>query len=131
MSLAMSDFLDCGRAEDIRLGDPMLVCLGVLARGGGKRGVLRMFNVSSTSGAEPVENGWLVSLCSPEKVPFLFAAVYSLSCNCIALELEVPRAGFSGDIGDEKMPDMGSMPCSSRTPVSMRTIPVLLSQHQH
>lgn len=131
MSLAISDFLDCGRAEDMRLGDPILVCLGVLARGGGKRGVLRMFNVSSTSGAEPVGNSWLVSLRLPDKVAILFAALYSLSCNCIALELEVPCAIFSGDMGDEKMPDMGSMPCSSRTPVSMRTIPVLLPQHQH
>lgn len=63
MSLAMSVFLDCGRAEDIRLGDPILVCLGVVARGGGKRGVLRRFNVSSTSSAEPVRGGWLVLLC--------------------------------------------------------------------
>lgn len=68
--------------------------------------------------------------CLLEKLIILSAAVYSLSCNCIALELEVPRAIFSGDIGDEKMPDMGSMPCSSRTPVSIKTIPVLLSEHQ-
>jgi hypothetical protein len=51
-----SVFRDCGRADDMRFGDPMLVCLGVVARGGGKRGVLRMCNVSSTSGAEPLRN---------------------------------------------------------------------------
>jgi hypothetical protein len=58
-------------------------------------------------------------------------SVYVLSCNSIALELEVPCAFFSGEVGDEKMPAMGSIPCSSRTPVSINTIPVLLSRRQH
>jgi hypothetical protein len=62
MSLTMSDFRDCGRADDIRLGEPIFVCLGVVARGGGKRGVLRPINVSSTSGAEPMQRCWLVML---------------------------------------------------------------------
>lgn len=102
----------------------MLVCLGVVARGGGKRGVLRIFNVSSTSGAEPVKRCLLVS-------PFVSVlkrrpTLYVLSCNSIALELEVPAVRFGGEAGDEKMPAMGSMPCSSRTPVSFNTIPVLL-----
>jgi hypothetical protein len=61
MSLAIA-FCDCGRADDIRLGEPILVCLGVVALGGGRRGVLRMCSVSSTSGAEPMKCRWLVLL---------------------------------------------------------------------
>jgi hypothetical protein len=61
----------------------------------------------------------------------MIAVKYSLSCNSIALELEVPCAFFSGETGDEKMPDMGSMPFSSRIPVSTRIMPVLLSRYQY
>jgi hypothetical protein len=107
------------------------VCLGVVARGGGRRGVLRPINVSSTSGAEPMQRWWLVMLCQTTPGIRPNASVYVLSCNSIALELEVPCAFFSGEVGDEKMPAMGSMPCSSRTPVSIKTIPVLLSRRQY
>lgn len=106
------------------------MCLGVVARGGGRRGVLRECSVSSTSGAEPVKDGWLVPLRLMAPDLHLFMTVYVLSCNSIALELDVPCACFSGEVGDEKMPDMGSMPCSSRTPVSTNMIPVLLSRRQ-
>jgi len=75
----------------MRLGDPMLVCLGVVARGGGKRGVLRMCNVSSTSGAEPGETHQLRFLRKPGN------ADYVLSCKSIAFELEVPPAAFLGE----------------------------------
>jgi hypothetical protein len=68
-----SAFRDCGRADDIRFGDPILVCLGVVARGGGKRGVLRICNVSSTSGAEPVETR---QPC-PEYTQLMIATTYS------------------------------------------------------
>jgi hypothetical protein len=76
----------------MRFGDPMLVCLGVVARGGGKRGVLRICNVSSTSGAEPEEN------CQP-LLPhtLLNIASYVLSCSSMAFELEVPSAAFCGE----------------------------------
>ena len=38
-------------------------------------------------------------------------------------------ARFGGDFsGDEKMPEMGSSPCSSRTPLSSSVMPVLLTQ---
>lgn len=122
---------DCGRADDMRLGEPMFVCLGVDARAGGKRGVLRMCSVSSTSGAEPVRYGMLATKCllATDEGPFM--VVFVLSCRSIAWELEVPCACFSGEVGDEKMPDIGSMPYSSRTPVSIRTIPVLLSRRQY
>lgn len=36
-----------------RRGDPMFVCFGVEARGGGSRGVLREWRVLSRSGPEP------------------------------------------------------------------------------
>lgn len=62
------------------------MCLGVVARGGGKRGVLRIFNVSSTSGAEPVEDGWLVLLCLPNKVTIL-------STSSILTFLQLHRIG--------------------------------------
>jgi hypothetical protein len=87
-----SAFRDCGRADDIRFGDPILVCLGVVARGGGKRGVLRICNVSSTSGAEPVETRQPQS-----EYALLIIASNVLSCSSIAFELDVPSAAFCGE----------------------------------
>lgn len=52
----------------------------------------------------------------------------SLSCKSIAFELEVPCALLGGEAGDEKMPLMGSIPCSSRTPVSFKVMPVFLQK---
>lgn len=76
----------------MRFGDPMLVCLGVVARGGGKRGVLRICKVSSTSGAEPVEQCQLLLHNT-----LLEIASHLLSCSSMAFELEVPSAAFCGE----------------------------------
>ena len=70
----------------------MLVCLGVVARGGGKRGVLRICNVSSTSGAEPMETR---QRCFDHAL--LIIASNILSCSSIAFELDVPSAAFCGE----------------------------------
>lgn len=123
---------DVGRAEDARLGDPMLVCLGVVARGGGIRGVLRRCNVSSTSGAEPV--GRLLAQPNVGRILLhlrFMRALYSLSCKSMALLVMIllPRAGDSLR-GEEKTPAMGSIPCSSRTPVSLSVTPVFLRSRQ-
>lgn len=87
----------------------MFVCFGVEARGGGSFGVLRRCNVCSTSGAE-------------------------LSCICISSLVSVRsplRCGERcGETGEEKMPDIGSRPYSSRTPLSGNVTPVLLYTHQ-
>lgn len=105
----------------------MFVCLGVLARGGGSRGVLRRCKVSSTSGAEPNEHQ-SQSQSNCMRAHFLSGEirVNLLSCSSIAFELDVPCACFGGEAGEEKMPDTGSKPCSSRTPVSCNVIPVFL-----
>lgn len=92
----------CGRLVDIRLGEPILVCLGVEARAGGSLGVLRRCSVWSTSGAE------------------LFWIFMSL-----LVRVRSPLRRGEG-IGEEKMPEIGSMPCSSRTPLSGSVMPVFL-----
>lgn len=96
----------CGRPVLIRFGLPIFVCFGVDARGGGSFGVFREWSVCSTSGADD-------------------------SCMCISLLDSVASPLRAGDaIGDEKMPDTGSRPYSSRMPLSGSVIPVLLPRCQ-
>lgn len=89
----------------MRFGEPMWVCLGVPARGGGSLGVLRECSVCSTSGAE-------------------------LSCKCISSLVRVRSPLRCGETGEEKTPSTGSMPCSSRMPKSGSVMPVLLCMCQ-
>ena len=55
----------------------------------------------------------------------------SISDSLVMVWLALLRLRVDGGFsGEEKMPSMGSIPCSSRTPLSLSTIPVLLSSSQ-
>ena len=59
----------------------------------------------------------------------LFYILYpvSMSSSSVMVELGPLPLRFAGDFsGEEKIPSMGSRPCSSRIPVSLRVIPVFL-----
>jgi hypothetical protein len=94
-----------GAIEDCRRGEePSAVFLGDRDRGGGSsvRLLRRIW-------CEVVRSGML------------------LSCTSIDSDAVIVSLRFGGDFsGDEKMPEIGSRPCSSYTPRSASVMPVFL-----
>ena len=114
--------LPLGAIEDCRRGeDPRLVFLGDRDRGGGRsvRLLRKIWWEVVSSGIEPVG--------PVSEVPRDCGDICALSC--ISIEPD-PVASFpclGGDLsGDEKMPEIGSRPCSSYTPLSASVMPVFL-----
>jgi hypothetical protein len=124
--------LPLGAIEDCRRGeDPSAVFFGDWDRGGGRcvRLFLRIWCAVVRSGMEPAFAYMSVeSTGSMRRVrKFLTPFDYVLSCMSMDSDAVAVSPRFGGDFsGDEKMPEMGSRPCSSYTPRSASVIPVFL-----